>query len=125
MRTRMADKLNVEACIRGLEQATGADGPQGRRKALDRLVVLLFTTDTAAPALVSLGGVRLLLDATRDRDEKVRLHAVHALARLASVGYTKAVRDAGGVPALKALLDDPYLPIREMAAKALEKLQEI
>jgi len=108
----------------GLEKAIVGNDRIARRRVLDRLVVLLFTTDTAAHALVSQGGVRVLLTAVRDRDEKIRLHAVHALSRLADSGYTDEIRKAGARNIILPLKDDPYSPVRSMAVKFLEKIEE-
>lgn len=106
----------------GLEKAIVGNDRIARRRLLDRLVVLLFTTDTAAPALVSRGGVMVLLTAARDRDEKIRLHAIHALSRLADSGYADDLRKAGARNGILPLKNDPYAPVRSMAEKFLEKL---
>lgn len=106
----------------GLERAIVGNDRVARRRLLDRLVVLLFTTDTAAPALVSHGGIRILLSAARDRDEKIRLHAVHALSKLADSGYVAELEAAGVRDVITPLLDDPYLPLRTMAGKFIDKL---
>lgn len=106
----------------GLEKAIVGNDRIARRKLLDRLIVLLSTTDTAASALVDRGGVRVLLAAARDRDEKIRLHAIHALSRLADSGYADDVKSAGARAAIFPLKNDPYAPVRSMAEKFIEKL---
>jgi len=119
---RMTEREEARDIVCGLERAITGNDRVSRRRLLDRLVVLLFTTDTAAPALVSHGGIRLLLAAARDRDEKIRLHAVHALSRLADSGYSEDLKNTGARNAIAHLREDPYLPVRAMAEKFLDKL---
>lgn len=108
----------------GLERAIVGDDRVSRRRLLDRLVVLLFTTDTAAQALVSQGGIPVLLNASRDRDEKIRIHAIHALSRLAESGYASDIKKAGAKTIILPLLNDPYAPVKSMAEKLLNKIGE-
>jgi len=119
---RMTGREDEREIVCGLERAIVGNDRIARRRLLDRLVVLLFTTDTAAPALVSHGGIRVLLTAARDRDEKIRLHAVHALSRLADSGFASELRDAGARTSIAPLMEDPYVPLRAMAEKLLEKI---
>ncbi|MBP7119606.1 MAG: armadillo/beta-catenin-like repeat-containing protein [Methanolinea sp.] len=120
----MAGKEEEKEIVCGLERAIVGDDRISRRRLLDRLVVLLFTTDTAAQALVSQGGIPVLLNSARDRDEKIRIHAIHALSRLAESGYASDIKKAGAKTILLPLLDDPYSPVRSMAEKLIDKLGE-
>ncbi|OPX66790.1 MAG: hypothetical protein A4E37_01780 [Methanoregulaceae archaeon PtaB.Bin056] len=118
----MTGREDERDIVCGLERAITGNDRVSRRRLLDRLVVLLFTTDTAAPALVSHGGIRVLLTAAKDRDEKIRLHAVHALSRLADSGFSQDLKSSGARDAIAPLREDPYLPVRTMAGKFLDKL---
>lgn len=118
----MKDGYTLKETFCALEKTLEGDDRLAKRNLLDRLVVLLFTTDNAAPALVEAGGIPALLSSAQDRDEKIRLHAVHALSRLAESGYSREIREAGGIRILNHLLSDPYRPLREMAEKAIKKL---
>jgi len=120
----MTRKEEEKEIVCGLERAIFGDDRVSRRRLLDRLVVLLFTTDTAAQALVTQGGIPVLLTATRDRDEKIRIHAIHALSRLADCGYLTEIRDSGAINTILPLLNDPYPPVRSMASKLLEKIKK-
>lgn len=113
-----------EEIVCGLERAITGNDRVARRRLLNRLVVLLSTTDTAAPSLVSQGGIRLLLAAAGDRDEKIRLHAVHALSKLADSGFTAELIQAGARTVIAPLKEDPYLTMRTMAEKFLDKLND-
>lgn len=118
----MKDGNTFHETFCALEKTLEGDDRLAKRNLLDRLVVLLSTSDNAAPALVESGGIPALLSSAQDRDEKIRLHAVHALSRLAESGYSGEIREEGGVRVLHNLLSDPYRPLREMAKKAIQKL---
>ena len=120
----MPGKEDDIAIVCGLERAIVGNDRVARRRLLDRLVTLLSTTDTAAGALVSQGGIRVLITAARDRDEKIRLHALKALSRLADAGYAVEIREEGAKSALGHLVDDPHPPVRSVAVAFLEKLEE-
>ncbi|MCU0632645.1 MAG: armadillo/beta-catenin-like repeat-containing protein [Methanolinea sp.] len=120
----MTGREDEREIVCSLERAIVGNDRVARQRLLDRLVVLLFTTDTAAPALVSQGGIKILLTAVRDRDEKIRLHAVHALSRLADSGYTAEMKKARAREAIIPLMEDPYTPVRAMAEKFLKKLDK-
>lgn len=109
----------------GLESAIEGDDRVSRRKLLSRLVIFLSSTDTAAPAFVSHGGIPLLLAATRDADEKIRIPALHTLTWLAKAGYGREILSAGGSAALDVLLADPYPQVRQMASGLKELLDRV
>ncbi|MDH7509942.1 MAG: hypothetical protein QHH04_02730 [Methanolinea sp.] len=108
----------------GLERAIEGDDRVSRRKLLSRLVVFLSSTDTAAPAFVSHGGIPLLLAATRDADEKIRIPALHTLTWLAKAGYGRDILSAGANGTLDVLLSDPYAQVRQMASRLKELLDQ-
>ncbi len=108
----------------GLERAIEGDDRASRQKLLSRLVVFLSSTDNAAPAFVSQGGIPLLLVAVRDADEKIRIPALHALTCLAKAGYGHEILLAGGESALPGLFSDPYAQVRQMAARLRGLLQQ-
>jgi hypothetical protein len=94
-----------------------------RRELVDRVVARLFTDTGFAREFVEAGGITFLLQGLDDPDEKVRLHAIHALSRLAVQGYGEDLRQAGAAAPLAALKgSDPYEAVRDMAAYTLNQI---
>ena len=88
------------------------------------LVARLFTDTGFAGKFVDAGGIAFLLQGLDDPDEKIRLHTVHALSRLAVQGYGEELRKAGAVAPLTALKgSDPYEAVRDMAGHTLVQIQ--
>ncbi|MCQ8893501.1 MAG: hypothetical protein NQU46_02555 [Methanolinea sp.] len=109
----------------GLEQAIEGNDRVTRRRLLSRLVQFLSSTDSAAPAFISGGGVRLLLAAALDRDEEVRIPALNALSWLVDAGYAEDIVSAGGLPLLRGLQQDEALPVRQVASRIMERLGKV
>ncbi len=118
----MSGKMQGKDLFCGLERAIEGDDRVSRRRLLSRLVSFLSSTDNAAPAFISRGGVYLLLAAARDADEKVSIPALDTLLWLARAGYAHEILTAGGRDALPALLSHPFDQVRAKAEELRESL---
>lgn len=101
----------------GLERAIEGNDRVSKRRLLSRLPAFLSSTDNAAPAFVSAGGIPLLLSSCRDADDTIRIPALRSLAWLAGEGYAREIRDAGAGSVLPPLLMDPSPSVREHARR--------
>ncbi|MDI9633372.1 MAG: hypothetical protein QFX32_04860 [Methanolinea sp.] len=99
----------------GLERAIEGNDRVSKRRLLSRLPAFLSSTDNAAPAFISAGGIPLLLSACRDADDATRIAALRSLAWLAGAGYAREVREAGAGSVLPPLLSDPSPVVRRLA----------
>jgi hypothetical protein len=113
-----------EAILSAITQAMTTCDSRTRRELVDRVVAQLFTDTGFARKFVDAGGITFLLQGLDDPDEKIRLHTIHALSRLAVQGYGGELRKAGAVAPLAVLKgSDPYEAVRDMAGHTLTQLQ--
>ncbi|HUU74508.1 MAG TPA: hypothetical protein VMW63_00280 [Methanoregulaceae archaeon] len=118
-----SDDLTEEDSLLGEMNTIIVEGDDIQRKRLlSRIIVLLFTSTPFAGNFVKAGGISLLILATRDPLEKVRLHSVHALCRLADLGYGREISSAGAEKDLNRICSDPYRPLRELAGQCLSRI---
>jgi hypothetical protein len=112
-----------EAMLSAITSAMKTCDSRTRRELVDRVVAHLFTDPGFARKFVETGGITFLLQGLDDPDEKVRLHAIHALSRLAVQGYGEDLRQAGAAAPLAALKgSDPYEAVRDMAGHTLTQI---
>jgi hypothetical protein len=112
-----------EAILSALTPAMETCDSRIRRGLVDRVVAQLFTDTGFAQKFVDAGGIAFLVQGLDDPDEKIRLHTIHALSRLAVQGYgedLRAAEVAGPLAALKG--SDPYEAVRDMAGRTLEQI---
>jgi len=112
-----------EAMFSAITSAMKTCDSPTRRDLVDRVVAQLFTDPGFARKFVDVGGITFLLQGLDDPDEKIRLHTIHALSRLAVQGYGEELRQAGAAGPLAALKSsDPYEAIRDMAGHTLSQI---
>ena len=112
-----------EAMLFAITSAIKTCDSRTRRKLVDRVVAQLFTDPGFARKFVETGGITFLLQGLDDPDEKIRLHTIHALSRLAVQGYGEDLRQAGVAAPLATLKgSDPYEAVRDMAAYTLNQI---
>ena len=113
-----------EAILSAITSAMKTCDSRTRRALVDRVVAQLFTDTGFARKFVDADGITFLLQGLDDPDEKIRLHTIHALSRLAVQGYGEELRKAGAVGSLAALKgSDPYEAVRDMAGHTLTQIE--
>jgi hypothetical protein len=113
-----------EAILSVITSAMKACDSRTRRELVDRVVAQLFSDTRFAQKFVDADGIRFLVQGLNDPGEKIRLHIIHALSRLAVQGYGKEIKQAGATCPLAALRgSDPYKAVRDLAGYTLSKIQ--
>jgi HEAT repeat protein len=149
---RVAIALALVSCVSAQEQAAGGDQKskiktikqlaKDGQAAVPRIQPYLKDTDTdvrreAVKQIAELGGPRCLeplVEATRDNDAEVQIHAVDGLVNFYSPGYLKSglsgsiqrVGSAfhGKLADTNDLIIDPYVQVRPEVISALGKLAQ-
>ncbi|MBP1928853.1 hypothetical protein J2741_001400 [Methanolinea mesophila] len=112
-----------EAILSAITAAMKTCDSRTRRNLVDRVVARLFTDPGFARRFVDAGGVAFLVQGLDDPDEKIRLHTIHALSRLAVQGFGDELRQAGAAAPLAILKgSDPYEAVRDMAGHTLQQI---
>jgi len=112
------ETLLIDATIKDLSNPD----PAVRKKMLDMVIVWVFRPKWDPKEFVAKGGIPLLVKALGEQDEIMRHHAVEALDRLADLGVTKPILDAGALYHLNNLVHDRYEPIQKVAKRVIQRL---
>ena len=100
------------------------DDPEGRRRALDAVMVFAWKPGWNPAGFIALGGIPALVGRLGEEDEKRRVQAVEAVERLAELGAARDLVKEGVLPLLERMAaGDRYEPLRRIAGRALAKIR--
>ncbi|MDD1653139.1 MAG: hypothetical protein LUQ64_01195 [Methanomicrobiales archaeon] len=112
--------------IRLLKEAIGnlpIDDADVRKQALDALMVIAWKPGWKPDRFIELGGLPPLMDRLNEEDERMRHHAVEIIERIAELGGSSDLREAGVLPILHRMAaSDRYEPVRMTAARTAARI---
>jgi hypothetical protein len=100
------------------------DDAEGRRQALDALMVIAWNPGWKPDRFIELGGLPPLLARLEEEDEKMRHHAVEVIEKIAQLGGSSDLIQAGALPLLhRVAASDRYEPVRMTAARTAGRIE--
>ncbi|MDD1651871.1 MAG: HEAT repeat domain-containing protein [Methanomicrobiales archaeon] len=112
--------------IRLLKEAIAnltCDEAEGRKQALDALMVIAWKPGWKPDRFIELGALPPLIARLGEEDERMRQLAVEIIEKIAELGGSPALKEAGALPVLHQMAaSDRYEPVRLTAARTAARI---